>query len=75
MKQKQPNGECVVCGAPLGGKQATFCSNVCKQREKYARARGRSCKHCHKPIDKPVRVMGGFKQDCDRKRCVASRTK
>jgi len=65
--------DCVVCGKGLEGRQRTFCSNACKQQEKYARAKGRSCKHCHKPIKKPELVMGGFNQSCDRKRCVASR--
>ena len=65
---------CVICDKDLEGRQRTFCSNTCKQkdkfdrqREKYLRATGRLCIHCHKDMV-PEPVMGGYKQvcgDCD----------
>lgn len=30
--------ECVVCGAVLTGSQRRFCSNACKQKDKFRRA-------------------------------------
>ena len=72
MKQDR---ECVICSKQLGGSQRIFCSNRCKQAEKYARKCGRICAACHKPIKKPVPVVGGFSQQCDRKRCIGNQEK
>ena len=63
---------CVICSSLLSGREEKFCSNTCKQKEKYARAMGRSCKFCYKKM-KPKKVLGGFEQGCERKRCIASR--
>lgn len=62
--------ECIICKAELGGSQRMFCSNRCKQADKYDRKRGLRCGKCHKPIKKPVPIPGGYSQQCDRKRCL-----
>jgi hypothetical protein len=66
--------ECVVCESKLTGRQTTYCSNKCKMVIKNESKLGRMCKHCYKPM-KPVPVMGGFKQECERKRCINQRSK
>ena len=64
--------KCVICPEALEGSQRLFCSNTCKQKAKYATAKGEMCGACYKPM-KPMPVMGGFKKLCDRKRCVEKR--
>ena len=61
--------KCVICKSELEGGQRTFCSNRCKQEDKYDRKRGLRCATCHKPIKKPVPVMGGYSQQCSRVAC------
>lgn len=63
----------IDCDAELGGRQSRFCSNRCKQAVKYAVSKGEQCKACLKPIRKPIPVLGGFSQYCDRKRCIKER--
>ena len=60
---------CIICAAPLDGRQRLFCSNRCKQQDKNERVIGRRCAKCHKPIKKPVPVMGGYSQQCSRVAC------
>lgn len=65
--------KCVMCKTDLMGSQRLFCSNACKQADKYARKRGKRCAECHKPIPNPVPVLGGFSQCCFRKACIEKR--
>ena len=67
--------DCVICGAGLTGHQRLFCSNRCKQADKYDRKRGMRCIKCHKPIKVPHAVLGGFRQTCDRKACLTKKEK
>ena len=60
---------CIICDKELTGRQTLFCSNACKQANKYQVKKGERCKACHKPITKPVPVLGGFDPLCHRKRC------
>jgi len=60
---------CVICDKELDGKQRKFCSNRCKQQDKYEVKCGRRCRVCSAEIKKPIPVMGGFKQTCSRKAC------
>ena len=62
------------CEKALKGSERLYCSNACKQAVKYAEARGRQCKACHKDIKKPVPVIGGYSNVCQRKRCIKERS-
>lgn len=69
---KEVKRTCKVCNAELEAPKRLWCNNRCKQEAKYEQSKGLRCKYCHKPM-KPVAVLGGMKQDCDRKRCIATR--
>lgn len=64
----------VDCDNELTERQRLYCSHRCKQKVKYEVSRGRQCKACHGTM-KPKPALGGFDPYCDRKRCIARRTK
>lgn len=70
MEKKQ----CVMCDAELVGSQRLFCSEACKQAAKYAQSKGELCKYCKQPM-KPAPMLGGYKQDCNRAKCINQRSK
>jgi hypothetical protein len=55
--------KCVICKMGLIGSQRLFCSNACKQADKYARRKGERCGKCHSPMN-PMPVLGGFRKQC-----------
>ena len=55
--------DCVICGEELQGSQRKFCSEACKQRDKYQRQKGERCADCKRPM-KPIPVIGGYSELC-----------